>query len=151
MHSAIWVVMAVVVAWGLAAQRVPGLVWVTVFASAIALWDVLLDPPAALWIVAWSVFLVVVLPLAFTPLRRVLISAPLLRVFKKIMPAMSDTEREALEAGTVWWEAELFGGDPDWEQLFNLPQPSLSEEEQAFLDGPVEQLCATCRPRSGAS
>jgi len=134
--------MAVVVAWGLAAQRVPGLVWVTVFASAIALWDVLLDPPAALWIVAWSVFLVVVLPLAFTPLRRVLISAPLLRVFKKIMPAMSDTEREALEAGTVWWEAELFGGDPDWEQLFNLPQPSLSEEEQAFLDGPVEQLCA---------
>lgn len=142
MNTIFWILIAVVAVWGLAAQRVPGLVWATLLAAAIALWDILAQPPTPLWLAAWSLFLVIVLPLAFTPLRRALISAPLLRVFKKIMPAMSDTEREALEAGTVWWEAELFGGDPDWDQLFNLPQPSLSEEEQAFLDGPVEQLCA---------
>ncbi|MEK9133711.1 MAG: acyl-CoA dehydrogenase family protein, partial [Pseudomonadota bacterium] len=76
------------------------------------------------------------------PLRRALISAPLLRLLREIMPAMSDTEREALEAGTVWWEAELFGGNPNWEDLFSLPLPGLSDAEQAFLDGPVEKLCA---------
>ncbi|OGI49617.1 MAG: acyl-CoA dehydrogenase [Candidatus Muproteobacteria bacterium RIFCSPHIGHO2_12_FULL_60_33] len=142
MNTVVWILIAVVAVWGLALQRVPGLVWATALASGIALWDILAQPPTPLWFAAWSLFLVIVLPLAVTPLRRALISAPLLRVFKRIMPAMSDTEREALEAGTVWWEAELFGGDPDWDQLFNLPQPSLSEEEQAFLDGPVEKLCA---------
>ncbi len=142
MNTVIWILIAVAAVWGLAAQRVPGLVWATVLAATIALWDVLTQPPTPWWIAAWSLFLVIFLPLAVTPLRRALISAPLLRVFKKIMPAMSDTEREALEAGTVWWEAELFGGDPDWEQLFSLPQPSLSDEEQAFLDGPAEKLCA---------
>ncbi len=142
MNTIFWILITVVAVWGLAAQRVPGLVWATVFAAAIALWDVLIEPSAPFRYAAWSLFLVIVLPLAVAPLRRVFISAPLLRLFKKIMPPMSDTEREALEAGTVWWEAELFGGDPDWEQLFSLPQPSLSDTEQAFLDGPVEQLCA---------
>ena len=54
---------------------------------------------------------------------------------------MSDTEREALEAGSVWWEAELFRGDPRWQKLLDIPAARLSAEEQAFLDGPVEELC----------
>ena len=54
---------------------------------------------------------------------------------------MSDTEREALEAGTVWWEGELFGGDPEWDKLRSAEPPRLSPEEQAFLDGPCEELC----------
>jgi acyl-CoA dehydrogenase len=58
------------------------------------------------------------------------------------MPGMSDTEREALEAGTIWWEAELFGGQPDWHHLLGFPAPELSKEEQAFLDGPTNELCA---------
>jgi acyl-CoA dehydrogenase len=57
------------------------------------------------------------------------------------MPKISSTEREALEAGTVWWDAELFSGKPRWRRLLRQPAPSLSEREQAFLNGPVEELC----------
>jgi acyl-CoA dehydrogenase len=59
-----------------------------------------------------------------------------------MLPSMSDTEREALEAGNVWWDGELFSGMPDWDRLMSFPAPQLSPEEQAFLDGPCEQLCA---------
>ncbi len=75
-------------------------------------------------------------------LRRRLISAPLLRAFRNAMPTMSQTEREALEAGTVWWDADLFSGRPDWTKLLSVPEPRLTDAEQAFLDGPVEELCA---------
>ena len=75
-------------------------------------------------------------------LRRERISAPILAVLKKLLPRLSDTERAALEAGSVWWEGELFSGMPDWRQLTKLPAPRLTEAEQAFLDGPTEELCA---------
>ncbi len=142
MSAIAWILLAVVAAWALAAGRVPGVVWAAALAAGLALWDMFTHPSASWSPVVWSVFFVVILPLMLAPLRRALISAPLLRLFRRIMPAMSDTEREALEAGTVWWEAELFGGDPNWEELFGLPLPALSTEEQAFLDGPVEKLCA---------
>jgi acyl-CoA dehydrogenase len=70
-----------------------------------------------------------------------LVSGPVLELYKRVLPAMSATEREAIEAGTVWWDAALFSGDPDWDRLLELPAPRLSKEEQAFLDGPVEELC----------
>ena len=54
---------------------------------------------------------------------------------------MSETERDALEAGSVWWEGELFSGAPDWKKLLSQPVPKLTEEEQAFLDGPCEEVC----------
>jgi acyl-CoA dehydrogenase len=54
---------------------------------------------------------------------------------------MSSTEREALEAGTVWWDGELFSGKPDWSKLRAIPPPRLSAEEQAFLDGTCDELC----------
>ena len=54
---------------------------------------------------------------------------------------MSQTEKEAIDAGTVWWDADLFSGKPDWEKLLAIPAPKLSAEEQAFLDGPCEELC----------
>jgi acyl-CoA dehydrogenase len=73
--------------------------------------------------------------------RQLLFMAPLLALYRRHLPTMSATEREALEAGTVWWEAELFSGHPHWERLRDLPSPRLSEKEQAFLDGPVEALC----------
>ena len=75
-------------------------------------------------------------------LRRERISAPILDVLRKLLPRLSDTERAALEAGSVWWEGELFSGMPDWRQLSRLPAPKLTEAEQAFLDGPTEELCA---------
>ncbi len=74
--------------------------------------------------------------------RRQHISKPLLRWYRKVLPPMSDTERDAIDAGTVWWDAELFSGHPDWSKLRGFPKPQLTAEEQAFLDGPVEELCA---------
>ncbi|MBI1214598.1 MAG: acyl-CoA dehydrogenase [Alphaproteobacteria bacterium] len=66
----------------------------------------------------------------------------LLDTFKKALPKLSDTEKEALESGTVGWDAELMSGRPDWSQLFKYEKAELSAEEQAFLDGPCEKLCA---------
>src|ERR1041385_5238883 len=83
-----------------------------------------------------------VLPLAVPPLRRALISRPLLRVFRKVMPPMSETEREALEAGTVGFDAELFCGKPSWSTLLQTPRTKLTADEQHFLDHEVETLCA---------
>ena len=75
------------------------------------------------------------------PLRYLIVSRPLLKIFRKILPKVSQTEQEALDAGTVWWEGELFSGDPNWSTLLAYPKPQLSTEEKAFLDGPAEQLC----------
>ena len=69
------------------------------------------------------------------------ISGPLLKMFRKVTPAMSQTEREAIDAGTVWWDGDLFSGKPKWKKLRKVPASQLSAEEQAFLDGPVEELC----------
>ncbi len=76
------------------------------------------------------------------PLRRALVSKRMLAAFRKVMPAMSQTEREALEAGTVWWDGELFSGRPDWRKLLDVPTPVLTADEQRFLDVEVEALCA---------
>jgi acyl-CoA dehydrogenase len=78
---------------------------------------------------------------AIGPLRRLLISDRLFVLFRKILPRISQTEQEALDAGTVWWEGEIFSGRPRWRNLLGFPAPSLSEEERAFVDGPVEELC----------
>jgi len=74
-------------------------------------------------------------------LRRDLVTRRILSAFRRMLPRMSQTERDALEAGNVWWEGQLFSGDPDWHQLLKLPAPKLTEEEQAFLDGPTNELC----------
>ncbi len=91
--------------------------------------------------VTWTVFLAVAVILNVRPLRRRLVTAHLLRWFRKILPPMSETEKEAIDAGTVWWDAELFSGRPNWQRLLDTPSPELSAEEKAFLDGPVSELC----------
>ncbi len=73
--------------------------------------------------------------------RRQWISAPLLKQFRKVMPRMSKTEQEALEAGDVWWDGELFSGNPNWSELLQLPASELTQEELDFINGPVEELC----------
>ena len=89
----------------------------------------------------WLIFLGIAVPLNVPVLRRMLISDRVFSIFKKIIPSMSSTEREALEAGSVWWDGELFSGKPDWAKLLDTPAPKLSPEERAFLDGPTETLC----------
>ncbi len=74
-------------------------------------------------------------------LRQEYLSKRLFALFKKVTPSMSSTEKEALEAGTIWWEGELFTGKPNWQKLQNAAQPRLSDTEQAFIDGPVVELC----------
>ena len=94
-----------------------------------------------LWVLfLWLIFAGIV-SLNFVDFRREQITAPLLKLFRTILPSLSDTEREALEAGTVWWDGELFSGCPDWSKLTSMPAPELSDEEQAFLDGPTNELC----------
>ena len=87
------------------------------------------------------VFGIVAVPLNIDDFRRKKITAPLLAMYQKITPQISETERIALEAGTVGFEGELFSGKPDWSKLLKQPKPELSVEEQAFLDGPVEEVC----------
>src|SRR5262245_4871263 len=77
-------------------------------------------------------------------LRRLVFTNHVLAIYRRILPNMSATEKEAIDAGTVWWDADLFSGRPDWNKLLAVPAPRLSAEEQAFLDGPVEELCAMC-------
>ncbi len=91
--------------------------------------------------VCWLVFAVLAALLNLPPLRASLLTRPLFSAYKKLMPEMSTTEREAIEAGTTWWEAELFRGKPDWQTLHQYPKPQLSAEEQAFMDGPVDEVC----------
>jgi acyl-CoA dehydrogenase len=89
----------------------------------------------------WLIFLAIAIPLNVESIRKTYISEPLLKVFRKIMPEMSSTEKEAIDAGTTWFEADLFRGDPSWDKLHNFPKPQLTPEEEAFLNGPVETVC----------
>ncbi len=94
------------------------------------------------WLILDSIiFLLVAITLNVPAVRRKIITNQIFNIFKKSMPQMSTTEAEALQAGTVWWDGELFSGRPDWKKLLSFPSPELSEREQAFLDGPTENLC----------
>lgn len=115
-------------------------VWVALSATAlVACW--LLDANAAATLVAGALLALVAVPLLLPQLRLPLITKPLLGIYTKILPPLTETERVALEAGTVGWEGQLFSGKPDWQVLLSQPKPTLSADEQAFLDGPVEELC----------
>src|SRR5688572_15305801 len=92
----------------------------------------------------WAVFAALAVVLNIPAIRRKILTDRILAVYRRILPDMSQTEKEAIDAGTVWWDGELFSGKPDWDKLLSTPQPRLSAEEQAFLDGPVEELCAMC-------
>ncbi|TWC71094.1 acyl-CoA dehydrogenase [Herbaspirillum sp. SJZ099] len=118
--------------------------WMWLLAEAVWIWlggslaDVELPVMVLLAILLFTPTVLV----AMVSVRQALISRPALDAFRKIMPGMSSTERDAIEAGTVWWDAELFSGKPDWRRLFEIPPPRLTAEEQAFMDDEVERLCA---------
>ena len=97
---------------------------------------------ADLFQVATIVLAVIVAVLGVPSLRRLLVSSQILKIFRKTLPHISQTEQEALDAGTVWWDGDLFSGHPDWRKLLNYPKPTLSAAEQSFLDNETETLCA---------
>ncbi|RXZ42133.1 acyl-CoA dehydrogenase [Crenobacter cavernae] len=123
----------------LAYFRAPVIVWTLGFAA----W--LLGLQFGLGVVVpvavWGLFGAAAALLNLPPLRRALFTGPVFGVFKKITPPMSQTEQEAINAGTVWWDRDLFSGKPDWDKLLSFPDPKLTPEEQTFLDGPTEELC----------
>ncbi|RUO33169.1 acyl-CoA dehydrogenase FadE [Aliidiomarina soli] len=92
--------------------------------------------------VLWIIAAVLLVPLNLGFVRKNVMTKPILAMYRKIMPEMSATEKDAIDAGTVWWDGEIFRGSPDWKTLHNIPAPRLSAEEQAFLDGPCEEICA---------
>lgn len=115
------------------------LILVAVYLVAMTLVEV---APGLLMLILALLWLAVAVPLFMPDLRRQRITAPALKWFRGVLPPMSDTERDAIEAGTVWWDGELFSGRPDWNHLLSVPAPRLTGEEQAFVDGPTEELCA---------
>ncbi len=94
---------------------------------------------APLWL--GIAFAVVAVLFAVKPIRRLVISNPLMKVMKGIIPVISETERTALEAGVVWVEGELFSGKPNFNKVLAEPYPQLTKEEQDFINGPTERLC----------
>lgn len=92
------------------------------------------------------VFAAIAIPLNVESLRQSWLSKPFLDLYRKMLPTLSETERVALEAGTVGWEGELFAGNPDWQKLLKIKWPELTEAEQAFINGPVEELCGMLDP-----
>lgn len=120
--------------WGYAA-------WVLAALGCMVGW--LLSGPASMptyWTMC-GVVLALVLFFGVRPLRAAVLGGPLLSILRQVLPKMGDTERIALEAGTVWWDAELFSGRPRWKRMLAFYPEGLSEREREFLAGPVEELC----------
>ena len=92
-------------------------------------------------LILWVLYLAVVIPLNLPQIRLKYASEPVLKFMKGVMPSISQTEQQALDAGKVWWESELFSGDPDYSKIRDLPAARLNSEEQEYIDGPVEKLC----------
>ena len=143
MTTLTWILGLIALVWALAYFRVPPWGWVLCGAALLVGWT-RHGLPATVGAALWTLLIVVAALSLLRPLRRALMSDPLLGWFRKALPAVSQTEQEALDAGTVWWEGKLFRGRPDWMTLLSFPKPALSAAERAFLDGPVEELCRMC-------
>ena len=144
MNTIFWIIGALALLWILAYVRAGALAWSILIGAYIGVLTLWSGVGSAAKVSLWTSFLMVAAVLMVPTLRRALISDPLLGWFRKALPQVSQTEQEALDAGTVWWDGELFSGQPDWYKLFGTPKPRLTPDEQAFLDGPVEELCRMC-------
>ena len=133
--------LTIALVWFLAYQGAGTGTWIGVLMASLVTVTLATGIPWYLSTPLWLGATAVVLLLGVPAIRRRYVTAALLEQFRKVIPPMSRTEQEALEAGSIWWDAELFSGRPNWEKLLNTPRSRLSEREQAFLDGPVERLC----------
>ncbi|HEV2008772.1 MAG TPA: acyl-CoA dehydrogenase, partial [Burkholderiales bacterium] len=141
--NAFLIVLAILAAaWVCAYHRYSALGWTAVIAVGLGALTSKGHLPLAAIIVLWTVFAIGALLFNPSPLRRAVLGAPLLALFRRILPHVSQTEQEALDAGTVWWDGDLFSGKPDWNKLLAFPKPALTADERAFVDGTVDELCA---------
>ena len=116
--------------------------WSIATAAVVVLWAASGAISPWLWIPTATILALIAVPLNHAGWRRQYITKPVLAVYRKMTPQLSETETVALEAGTVGWEGELFAGKPNFRKLLTQPEPELTAEERAFLDGPVEEVCA---------
>lgn len=141
MMTMLEIVLVVAAGWMLAAWRAPVWAWSAASAGYLLVWPVIHTANFRILLPVWILFIAAAAVLGVAAIRRMLLSNTFLESFRRMMPAMSETEREALEAGGVWWEAELFSGSPNWHKLLNYKSSCLTQTEQAFVDGPVNTLC----------
>ncbi|SDH36928.1 acyl-CoA dehydrogenase [Pseudomonas flavescens] len=139
---AVWLLVLVIGTAYLAHRRTAPLPALAIVAAYLLVMGASSHAPGWLLVILWLLWLAVAVPLALPELRRKHFTTPLFAWFQKVLPPMSATEKDAIEAGTVWWDGELFSGRPDWDKLLAYPKARLSAEEQAFIDGPTEELCA---------
>lgn len=122
--------------------RLPQIVWSVLLGAVLLVFTFSGAVGLAGLFILWALYFALVVPVNMPQIRQKYISEPLLQMMRKAMPAISQTEQEALDAGKTWWESDLFNGKPDYEKIRELPPSKLSEEEQDFMNGPVEELCA---------
>ena len=132
---------AIAVAWALAYHRANGLAWSLAMAAGVAGLTFATGTPLAVLTILWVAAGIFAALSIVKVLRRAVVSGPIFGLYKRILPQISQTEQEALDAGSIWWDADLFTGKPDWKKLLAYPEARLSAEERAFIDGPVEELC----------
>ncbi|CAK9888198.1 MULTISPECIES: acyl-CoA dehydrogenase [Pseudomonas] len=138
----LWLVVLVIGAAYLAHRRIAALPALGIVALYLLAMGIFSHAPGWLLTIFWLLLAAVAAPLLLPDLRRKVLTAPLFGWFQRTLPPMSQTEREAIDAGTVWWDGELFSGRPNWNTLLGYSRAELTEEEQAFIDGPTEELCA---------
>ncbi|MFJ2523867.1 acyl-CoA dehydrogenase [Pseudomonas sp. Irchel s3f19] len=138
----LWLVVLVIGAAYLTHRRLPPLQILGIIAIYTLLMGIFSKAPGWLLAVIWLILAAKTALLVLPDWRRKVFTGPVFKWFQRTLPPMSQTEREAIDAGTVWWDGELFSGRPDWRTLLAYPAPKLTEEEQAFIDGPTEALCA---------
>ena len=142
LEYAVFAVATVVVLMTLAYFQAPILVWTVAAGLITASWAAALQLSVQTDAVLLFLYILIAPVLVIPAVRRRLVSDFVLAIFRRILPDMTQTEKEAIDAGTVWWDADLFSGKPDWNKMLAIPAPKLSAEEQAFVDGPCDEVCA---------
>jgi acyl-CoA dehydrogenase len=147
MPELVLIVLCVAGAFILGMRQAPLWAWTVGLAAALFLWqsgalhgDLYAPEPGWLGTMGW-VLVAILAALCVPAIRQALAVRPLYQTIKKMLPRVSETEKAALDAGTVGFDAELFSGRPDWEKLRAVPPITLTAEEKAFLDGPTDELC----------
>lgn len=136
------VLLLLAIVWTLIFMRAKPWTWSLIMAITLVVASIYFTMSAVALTVLWIVFAFCATFALIAPWRQFIFSKPFLKRFRKILPPMSNTEREALEAGDVWWEGDLFAGRPNWRKLLAYPKPELSAEEQAFMQNEVRTLCS---------
>jgi alkylation response protein AidB-like acyl-CoA dehydrogenase len=121
--------------------RVSAIVWAPIIAVTLFFLTTFAGLPMWLSIPAWVILAVAAATFLSSGFREKLFMRKTFALFKKLLPPISQTEQEALDAGDVWWEGDLFRGTPDWDKLMAMPKPTLRPDEQAFIDHQVATLC----------